>query len=202
MTWSSWPATPTTSPTPIHRKWRYAYPHFNNWQTGVSHTFLGGPVKNHPVFFQEVKEDVDDDEIQEATGQLLSQFCPYLYFLFFGRLKILPSKWIALTWRFCPTSKEVKHKKAKLQTKNMICWNINKVNLFQWPFLTGVIFGIGTEEDETMKNLLQRWLSYFQKSDFFPHVIWNKNQSLMGLFTIFLFSVRSNILNSNGVWYS
>ena len=45
-------------------------------------------------------------------------------------------------------------KKVKLETKNMFCWNINKVNLFQWPFLTGVIFGIGTAEDETMKNVL------------------------------------------------
>ena len=59
MTGSSWPASPTTTPTPIQRKWRY-----------VAIGKDGSQI--HHVFFQEVEEDVDNDEIQEATEQLLS----------------------------------------------------------------------------------------------------------------------------------
>ena len=55
MTGSSWPASPTTTPTPIQRKWRY-----------VAIGKVGSQI--HHVFFQEAEEDVDNDEIQEATG--------------------------------------------------------------------------------------------------------------------------------------
>ena len=55
MTGSSWPASPTTTQTPIQRKWR--------------HVAIGKEGSQiHHVFFQEAGEDVDDDEIQEATG--------------------------------------------------------------------------------------------------------------------------------------
>ena len=53
MTGSSWPASPTTTPTPIQRKWRYVAIGKNGSQIHI---------------FQEVEEDVDNDEIQEATG--------------------------------------------------------------------------------------------------------------------------------------
>ena len=43
----------------------------------------------HHVFFQEAEEDVDNDEIQEATGQLLSQLWPHLYFIFFWQVEDL-----------------------------------------------------------------------------------------------------------------
>ena len=54
MTGSSWPASPTTTPTPIQRKWRYVAIGKDGFQI-------------HHVFFQ-AGEDVDNDEIQEATG--------------------------------------------------------------------------------------------------------------------------------------
>ena len=47
------------------------------------------------------------------------------------------------------------------------------------------------------------WLQLSCKRDQHkPLELWRKVPSLKGLFTIFLFSVRSNILISNGVWYS
>ena len=55
MTGSSWPASPTTPPIPVQRKWRY-----------VAIGKDGSQI--HHVFFQEGEEDVDNDEIQEATG--------------------------------------------------------------------------------------------------------------------------------------
>ena len=39
---------------------------------------------------------------------------------------------------------------------------------------------------------------YFNEADLHHHNMLN----LKGLFTFFLFSVRTHILNSNGVWYS
>ena len=50
MTGSSWP----TAPTPVQRKLRYVA-----FDKGESNTI-----------FQEVEEDADNDEIQEATGQM------------------------------------------------------------------------------------------------------------------------------------
>ena len=64
MTGSSWPASPTTTPTPIQRKWRYVAIGKNGSQI----LFWVDQKKTHHVFFQEADEDVDDDEIQEATG--------------------------------------------------------------------------------------------------------------------------------------
>ena len=52
MTGSSWPASPTTTPTPIQRKWRYV---------------AIGKDGSHDVFFQEAEEDVDNNETQEET---------------------------------------------------------------------------------------------------------------------------------------
>ena len=63
MTGSSWPASPTTTPTPIQRKWRYVAIGKDG-----SHILFWEDQKKFTMFFQEVEEDVDNDEIQEATG--------------------------------------------------------------------------------------------------------------------------------------
>ena len=78
MTGSSWPASPTTTPTPIQRKWRYVAIDKDESQI-------------HHVFFQEAEEDVDNNDIQEATGvdSCFLNFDLICILSFFGRLKIL-----------------------------------------------------------------------------------------------------------------
>ena len=104
MTGSSWPASPTTTPTPIQRKWR-------NVAIGKDESQI------HHVFFQEVEEDVDNDEIQEATVVSILTSYRSVFYLFW-QVEDLAQQAECPDIEVSPnvSEKEVKHDKlAKLR---------------------------------------------------------------------------------------
>ena len=76
--------------------------------------------KTHHVFFQEVEEDVDNDEIQEATGQLLFQFWPLLYFIFFWQVEDLAQQVESSNIEVLPNVSENEVNIRKCETPNML----------------------------------------------------------------------------------